>query len=78
MTTSATALQERRSPWITTAEAAAQLGTTRETLRRLRKRGILKPGRDFRRWGCSEAGPLQWHSDNIEAAVTNWSRRNLA
>jgi hypothetical protein len=64
--------------WITTAQACALLGVSRESLRRLRLRGILKPGRDFRRWGCTDSkGPLQWHAGNIETALTSWSRRNL-
>jgi hypothetical protein len=66
------------SPWVSTPAACDQLQVSRETLRRLRLRGVLKPGRDFRRWGCTEGrGPIQWHADNIEAAITGWSRRNL-
>jgi hypothetical protein len=64
--------------WITTAQACELLGVSRESLRRLRLRGILKPGRDFRRWGCTDSkGLLQWHAGNIETALTSWSRRNL-
>ena len=65
------------SPWITTAQAAAQLGITRETMRKLRHRGVFKPGRDFRRWSCMDRGPLQWHAENIELSLTSWSRRNI-
>lgn len=66
------------SQWITTAEAAKRLGISRETMRKLRHRGVFKPGRDFRRWSCLDRGPLQWHAENIDAALSNWSRRNLA
>jgi len=24
-----------------------------------------------------DRGPLQWHAENIEAALNNWSRRNI-
>ena len=65
------------SPWITTAEAARRLGISRETMRKLRHRGVFKPGRDFRRWSCMDRGPLQWHAENIDAALSNWSRRNI-
>ena len=65
--------------WISTAKACEQLGVSRETLRKLRHRGVLKPGRDFRRWGCTEdRGPIQWHGENIEASITGWSKRNLS
>ena len=65
------------SQWITTAEAARRLGISRETMRKLRHRGVFKPGRDFRRWSCMDRGPLQWHAENIDAALNNWSRRNI-
>jgi len=65
------------SPWITTAQAAERLGISRETMRKLRHRGIFKPGRDFRRWSCMDRGPLQWHIENVEAALNSWSRRNI-
>lgn len=68
----------RPRAWITTAEACEMLGISRETLRQLRLRGVLLPGKHFRRWGCTHGkGPLQWHAENIEAAITGWSRRNL-
>ncbi len=64
--------------WVTTAEACEVLGMSRETLRQLRLRGILLPGKHFRRWGCTEGkGPLQWHEQNVEATMTGWSKKNL-
>jgi len=57
----------RQRVWVTTAEACAALGMSRETLRQLRLRGVLTPGR----------GPLQWHLENVEATITGWSRRHL-
>ena len=64
--------------WVTTAEACEILGMSRETLRQLRLRGILLPGKHFRRWGCTEGkGPLQWHEPNVEATITVWSKKNL-
>lgn len=64
--------------WVTTAEACEILGMSRETLRQLRLRGILLPGKHFRRWGCTEGkGPLQWHEQNVEATITGWSKKNL-
>jgi hypothetical protein len=50
----------------------------RETLRQLRLRGVLTPGKHYRRWGCTQGrGPLQWHLENVEATITGWSRRHL-
>jgi hypothetical protein len=67
------------SPWIPTDALLARLGVHRETLRRLRLRGILTPGKHFRRPGCcTDRGPLQWHADNVEATLTSWAKRNLA
>ncbi len=64
--------------WVTTAQACEVLGMSRETLRQLRLRGILLPGKHFRRWGCTEGkGPLQWHEQNVEATITGWSKKNL-
>jgi hypothetical protein len=69
----------RQRVWVTTAEACAALGMSRETLRQLRLRGVLTPGKHYRRWGCTQGrGPLQWHLENVEATITGWSRRNLA
>ncbi|MCP9774856.1 hypothetical protein KBY58_11650 [Cyanobium sp. HWJ4-Hawea] len=48
-------------------------------MRRLRLRGILKPGRNFRRWGCTDCkSPLQWHAGNIETVLTSWMQRALS
>ena len=56
----------RQRVWISTAEACELLGISRETLRQLRLRGVLQPGKHFRRWGCTEGkGHLQWHGENI-------------
>lgn len=65
------------SAWVTTAALSQQLGISRETLRKLRHRGIFKPGTHYRRWSCLDRGPLQWHAENCDAAITTWSRRNL-
>jgi len=72
-------LESRRGQrWVTTAEACTALGMSRETLRQLRLRGVLTPGKHFRRWGCIQGrGPLQWHLENMEATITGWSRRHL-
>jgi hypothetical protein len=70
--------KSRQRAWITTAEVCDCLGISRETLRQLRLRGVLQPGKHFRRWGCTQGkGPLQWHHENVEATITGWSRRNL-
>jgi len=59
-------------------ETCEWLGISRETLRRLRLRGVVQLGKHFRRWGCTQSrGPLQWHIENVEAAITGWSKRNL-
>ena len=69
---------DRQRVWLTTAQTCEMLGMTRQTLRQLRLRGVLRPGKHFRRWGCTQGrGPLQWHSENIEATLTGWSQRNL-
>lgn len=44
----------RHRVWVTSAEACAGLGMSRETLRRLRLRGVLTPGKHYRRWGCTQ------------------------
>ena len=68
----------RTRVWLSTAETCEVLGISRETLRRLRLRGVFQPGKHFRRWGCTQSrGPLQWHIENVEAAITVWSKRNL-
>ena len=67
----------RQRAWISTADACTALGMSRETLRRLRMRGILQPGKHYRRWGCTQGrGPLQWHPENVEATLTCWSKRH--
>jgi hypothetical protein len=35
----------RQRVWVTTADACAALGMSRETLRQLRLRGVLTPGK---------------------------------
>ncbi len=53
----------RARVWLSTTETCEWLGISRETLRR---------------WGCTQSrGPLQWHLENVEAAITGWSKRNL-
>lgn len=65
--------------WISTKELLARVNTSRETLRQLRLRGVLRPGRDYRRWGCTNGkGPLEWHPENVDAAINGWARKNLA
>ena len=68
----------RTRVWLSTAETCDVLGISRETLRRLRLRGVFQPGEHFRRWGCTQSRRLlQWHLENVEAAITGWSKRNL-
>ena len=68
----------RHRVWVTTAEACAALEMSREALRQLRLRGVLTPGKHYRRWGCTQGrGPLQWHLENVEATITGWNRRHL-
>ena len=60
MDTPAPQPQARPRVWITTAQACELLGMSRETLRQLRLRGVLVPGKHYRRWGCTQGrGPLQ-------------------
>jgi hypothetical protein len=36
------------------------------------------PSTHFRRWGCAQGKDRrQWHAENIEAAMSGWSRQNL-
>jgi hypothetical protein len=75
---SSTQCASRQRALITTAEVYEWLGISRETLRQQRFRGVLQPGKHFRRWGCTQGkGLLQWHLENVEATITGWSRRNL-
>lgn len=46
-----TASTTRQRAWITTAEVCEWLGISRETLRQLRLRGVLQPGKHFRTLG---------------------------
>ena len=41
----------RQRVWISTAEACEVLGMSRESLRQLRLRGVLQPGKHYSRWG---------------------------
>jgi hypothetical protein len=51
---------------------------SRETLRSRSWRRVLTPGKHYRRWGCTQGRvPLQWHTENVEATITGWSRRHL-
>lgn len=44
---------------------------SRDTLRQLRLRGVLTPGKHYRRWGCTQGwDPLHWHLENVEATIT--------
>ena len=43
----------RHRVWVTTAEAYAALGMSRETLRQLRLRVVHTQGKHYRRWGCT-------------------------
>ena len=52
----------RQRVWVTTAEACTALGMSRETLRQLRLRGVLTPGKHYRRWGRT-------HSPEFKARV---------
>ncbi len=73
-----TATPARQRVCMSTPEACAALGMSREPLRKLRLRGVLVPGKHYRRWGCTQGrGPLQWHLENVEATITGWSRRHL-
>ena len=68
----------RHRVWVTTAEACAALGMSRETLRQLRLPGVHTLGKHDRRWGCTQGrGPLQWQLENVEATITGLNRRNL-
>jgi len=67
----APATSSRQRVWVTTAKARGALERRRETLRQLRLRGVLTPGKHYRRWGCTQGrGPLQWHLENVEATIT--------
>jgi hypothetical protein len=68
----------RHRIWVTTAEACAALGMSRETLRQLRLRGVLTPRQALPpRGGTQGRGPLLWHLENVEATITGWSRKHL-
>jgi hypothetical protein len=46
----------RQRVWVSTAEACEVLGMSRETLRQLRLRGVLQPGKHDRCWGAPRDG----------------------
>ncbi len=59
------------SNWLTTAEAAAELGISKGHLLNLRADGLFKIGRDYRdvrrRWGVRAT--YRWHIANCEKAL---------
>ena len=63
---------------LTTVEAVDVLRISATTLRRLRKKGVLKPGVHYRAMGAgSIRPPLVWDGSAIDAALVNRSRRTL-
>ena len=73
------ALLVDRHPQALPRPAGRRLMETATTpTRQLRLRGVLTPGKHYRRWGCTQGrSPLQWHLENVEATITGWSRRHL-
>ena len=63
---------------LTTKEAASQLRTSDQTLRRLRQEGVLKAGVHFRAIGSGKQKPqLLWDVTAADAALAQRSRRTL-
>jgi hypothetical protein len=57
--------------WLTTAEAATELGISKGHLLNLRADGLFKIGRDYRdvrrKWGVRAT--YRWHVENCEKAL---------
>ena len=59
----------RQRVWVTTAEACAALGMRRETLRQLRLRGVLTPGKHYRRIRLTDLMAYKHGIDQQRAAA---------
>lgn len=63
----------------TTAELIRQSGLSDSTLYRLRKEGVLRPGRDYRANGYGTKQPrLVWDPEAVDKTLTLRSKRVLA
>ena len=63
----------------TTAELIRQSGLSDSTLYRLRKEGILRPGRDYRANGFGTRSPrLAWDPEAVDKSLSLRSKRVLA
>jgi hypothetical protein len=64
---------------LTTKEAARELRTSQNTLRRLRKEGVLRPGVHFIAVGSGQIAPnLLWNCAEVQEALAKRTRRLLA
>ena len=61
--------------WVDTARMKQILGISDKTLLALKnKTTMFREGQDWRRKGASARSPLQWNSEAVERAFTNWKR----
>ena len=63
---------------MTTPEVVDSLRVSDQTLRRLRRDGVLRPGIHFRAIGTgTERPPLVWNPEAVDAELAKRSRRLL-
>jgi hypothetical protein len=67
-------LLAEESEWIPTAKCCERIGISRDTLRRLRRDGKLKPGIHFRSIGLCANSSIQWNYTAITKAMILWTR----
>ena len=61
--------------WVDTARMKQILGISDKTLLALKNHTTMfREGQDWRRKGASARSPLQWNSEAVEEAFTNWKR----
>ena len=61
--------------WVTQSKALQEIGLSAETLRRYRRDGILKAGRDWK-YGDAHQRSLKYNLENVEAAMESFRKRN--
>jgi len=60
--------------WVSTTDCCSMMGISRETLRRQRIAGLLKPGIHYRSKGFSRNSPHQWNLEAIGSSMTKWAK----
>ncbi len=65
---------ESDTPWVTERELCELINVSRDTLRRRRKEGKLKPGEHFRATGDRPNSGLQYNVAAVNTEMAKWAR----